>query len=116
MTKAFTGLAIRKLINEGLVNEDGAVSDYIKGFEAYYDSEAVDITVRNLLEQKSGYTNNENDYPSATETMTLYEWADSISGCELSFKPGTQYAYSNVNYNLLGLIIENVSGVSYREY
>ncbi len=116
MTKAFTGLAIQKLINDGLVNEEGLVSEYIPGFTAYYDTAGVDITIRNLLEQKSGYTNNEKDYPSATETMTLSEWADSISGSELKSRPGTEYAYSNVNYNLLGLIVENVSGMSYRAY
>ena len=116
MTKAFTGLAVRKLIDEGLVDENGAVSEYIPGFVAYYDSARVDITVRNLLEQKSGYTNREKDYPSALETMTLSEWAGTISGRWLSSRPGTEYAYSNVNYNLLGLIIENVSGMSYRDY
>ena len=116
MTKAFTGLAVRKLIDEGLVDEDGVVSNYIPGFTAYYDSARVDITVRNLLEQKSGYTNREKDYPSALETMTLSEWAGTISGRSLTSRPGTEYAYSNVNYNLLGLIIENVSGMSYRDY
>ena len=116
MTKAFTGLAIRKLIDEGLVNIDGEISDYIPDFAAYYDSARVEVTVRNLLEQKSGYTNIEKDYPGATESMTLTEWAESISGRVLSSKPGTEYAYSNTNYNLLGLIIENVSGKSYRDY
>ena len=116
MTKAFTGLAIQKLIDAGLVKEDGNVSDYISGFEAYYKSESVDITVRNLLEQKSGFTNSEKDYPSATADMTLSEWAESISGRELNSHPGSEYCYSNVNYNLLGLIIENVSGISYAEY
>ncbi|MBP5604043.1 MAG: beta-lactamase family protein [Ruminiclostridium sp.] len=116
MTKAFTGLAVQKLIYEGSVDEDGSVSDYIPRFSARYDSANVDITVRELLEQKSGYTNNEKDYPPAAETMTLSEWADSISGRELQSVPGTEYAYSNVNYNLLGAVIENVSGMSYRNY
>ena len=116
MTKAFTGLAVQKLKTEGLIDEDADISNYIPGFEAYYDSARVDITVRNLLEQKSGYTNSEKDYPSADEGMKLSEWADSISGLELTSKPGTEYSYSNVNYNLLGLIIENVSGRTYRDY
>ncbi len=116
MTKAFTGLAIQKLIGAGLVMEDGNVSDYIPGFEAYYKSESADITIRNLLEHKSGFTNSEKDYPSATADMTLSEWAESISGLELNSRPGSEYCYSNVNYNLLGLIIENVSGISYAEY
>ncbi|MCR5733487.1 MAG: beta-lactamase family protein [Lachnospiraceae bacterium] len=116
MTKAFTALAVQKLICEGIIDEDGVISDYIPGFKAYYDSEEADITVRNLLEQKSGYTNNEKDYPSTSAVMTLSEWADSISGLKLKQRPGTEYAYSNVNYNLLGLIIENVSNMTYRDY
>ena len=34
MTKAFTGLAIEKLIDGGLLDKDGNISDYIPGFEA----------------------------------------------------------------------------------
>ena len=116
MTKAFTGLAVQKLICEGLIDEAKYVSDYIPGFSAYYEGEKADISVKDLLEQKSGYTNSERDYPSATAEMTLAEWAESISGRSLRSRPGTEYAYSNTNYNLLGLIIERVSGVSYKEY
>lgn len=48
--------------------------------------------------------------------MTLSEWVEQISGSELRYRPGEQYSYSNVNYNLLGAIIEKVSSISYREY
>ncbi len=116
MTKAFTGLAIQKLIAGGLLDENGKVSDYIAGFETYYDSEKVDITIKDLLEQKSGFTNNEKDNPPISETMTLSEWADSVSGFTLKCRPGTEYAYSNVNYDLLGAIVEKVSGMTYRDY
>ena len=116
MTKSFTGLAVQKLINEGKLSGDDKVSDLIPGFKAFYESSEAEITVDDLLKQRSGYTNSETDYPSATEDMTLQDWAESISGKELKTKPGEEYAYSNVNYNLLGVIIENVTGISYREY
>ena len=116
MTKAFTGLAIQKLILEGKISEDDYVSDYIEGFEVYYNSEKAEITIRNLLEQKSGFTNSEKDFKSASEEMDLEEWAKSISGKELKSKPGEKYAYSNVNYNLLGLIIEKETGMTYKDY
>lgn len=116
MTKSFTGLAVQKLIKEGKISGDDTVSELNPGFTAYYDSSAVDITVENLLKQESGYTNSEKDYPSATEDMTLDSWAQSISGKELKSFPGTEYSYSNVNYNLLGLIIEKVTGRSYEAY
>lgn len=116
MTKSFTGLAVQKLISEGVLSADDKVSELVPGFKAYYDSEEAEITVDDLLKQRSGFTNSENDYPSATEDMSLQDWAEFISGKELKSKPGTEYAYSNVNYNLLGVIIENVTGISYREY
>lgn len=116
MTKSFTGLAAVKLINEGKLSEDDKVSDYISGFEVFFESQKVDITVGQLLSQTSGFTNSEKDYPSAAEEMTLQDWAMTMSGKELKSAPGTEYNYSNVNYNLLGAIIENVSGMTYREY
>ena len=116
MTKSFTGLAAVKLINEGKLSVDDKVSDHISGFEVYFESEKVDITVRQLLEQTSGFTNSEKDYPSAADGMSLQEWAMTMSGKELKSAPGAEYNYSNVNYNLLGAIIEKVSGMSYREY
>lgn len=116
MTKAFTGLAIQKMISEGTLNESDSVSELLPGFTAYYRSQPCEITVAQLLMQTSGYTNKESDYPGAAEGMSLQDWAYSMSGKELNSMPGEEYAYSNVNYNLLGAVIENVSGRSYAEY
>ena len=116
MTKSFTGLAVQKLINEGTLSGEDTVSELIPGFKAFYDSSETEIKVEDLLKQRSGFTNSENDYPSATEDMSLQDWAEFISGKELKSKPGTEYAYFNVNYNLLGVIIENKTGMPYREY
>ena len=116
MTKAFTGLGVQKLIVEGKVRPDGAVSQYLPGFKAFYGSVPQEIKIEHLLTQTSGYTNNEKDYPPAEKDQTLQEWAEGISGKELRSLPGEKYAYSNVNYNLLGAVIERVTGKSYKEY
>ena len=116
MTKAFTGLGIEKLIQEGKISRKDKVEEYLPGFEMYFEGQKADIRILDLLSQTSGFTNSERDYPSAEENMTLSQWVTTISGKELQFKPGTKYSYSNVNYNLLGAIIETVSGISYKEY
>lgn len=116
MTKAFTGLGIMKLVREGKIVPEYEISVYLPGFETYYEGEKVNITVAQLLSQTSGFTNSERNYPSAKENVTLSQWVEQISGSELQYSPGEQYSYSNVNYNLLGAIIEKVSGVSYKEY
>lgn len=116
MTKAFTGLAALKLINEGRISLDDNISDLLPGFEAYYDNAPVQITVGHLLSQTSGYNNAERRFPSAGKDMTLGDWVMSISGLELASKPGERYAYSNVNYDLLGAIIEGMTGEIFADY
>ncbi|MBP5281135.1 MAG: beta-lactamase family protein [Lachnospiraceae bacterium] len=117
MTKAFTGLAIQKLIHEGVLSEEDLVSDYLPEFEVYYQGKGpIKITIGQLLRQTSGFTNSEAKYPSAKEGESLQEWVKRISGKSVQTTPGSEYAYSNVNYNLLGAVIEVVSGESYREY
>ena len=116
MTKAFTGLAIEHLIDEGLISKDDTVSDHIPGFEVYYNDQKVDISIDDLMMQRSGFTNSEKDYPSATIDMTLTEWIYNMSGKSLKSLPGSEYSYSNANFNILGAIIESVTGRSYREY
>ena len=116
MTKAFTGLAIQKLISEGKLDPNSRVSDAIPGFTASYKSVPYEITVNHLLTQTSGYTNSESLYPSAGRAVTLQEWANGMSGRELQSAPGEKYSYSNVNFNLLGAVIERVSGKAYKDY
>ncbi|MBR4731157.1 MAG: beta-lactamase family protein [Lachnospiraceae bacterium] len=116
MTKAFTGLAVQKLIHEGTLKESDKVSDILTGFVAYYQGAKVEITVGQLMRQTSGYTNSEKAYPSAKAGQTLSAWAESISGKNLQSAPGEKYAYSNVNYNLLGAMMEKVTGRSYQDY
>ena len=116
MTKAFTGLAVQKLICEHLISGDDTVSGYIPGFTVYYNNEEAAITIDDLMSQRSGFTNSEKDYPAAAPDMTLREWAYSISGKELKSAPGEKYAYANTNYDLLGAVIEEVTGMTYREY
>ncbi|MBO4389478.1 MAG: beta-lactamase family protein [Lachnospiraceae bacterium] len=116
MTKAFTALAVRKLISEEKLSMESNVSGYLPGFTAYYKGKKQEITVEQLLLMTSGYTNQEAVYPSAAPGMTLQDWVKSISGKELQSLPGEEYAYSNVNYDLLGAIIEQATGESYAEY
>ena len=71
------------------------------------------MTLRNLMTQTSGYEDYApQDYtipdwthPSSAEKI-VHEWATK----PLDFDPGTQYQYSNTNYNIVGLVIQKVAG------
>lgn len=119
VSKAFTGLGILLLEDEGLVELQAPVSNYIPWFTVKYDGKEVnpkDLTIANLLHQTSGFLNDESKYPRALENMSLEENIRQTSGCELAFYPSSQYSYANTNYYLLGYIIEMVSGQSYQDF
>jgi len=116
-TKVFTAAAILQLIDRGKINLDHSLSDYYPDHP--YGEE---VTIRHLLNQTSGIPNPlplqwlhlTNDHKKFDEEASLAKvLADEAA---LSFPPGEKYAYSNISYWLLGMVIEKVSGRSYCEY
>ena len=134
-TKQFTAVAIMQLMEDGKINLDDTIDKYFPKFKY-----ANQITVRELLQMRSGlvdylnaaelYFKDEeslkilNDYREKAyfdEYVSDSRWtADIILNnlylSELQFEPGQAYDYCNTNYYLLGLIIEQASGVSYEDY
>lgn len=99
MSKSFTALSIMQLVEEGLVDLDAPISDYIDVSEWFIDARDGDkIKMRDLLHQTSG--------------ITTYQTFGKLSSTGLY----GSHIYANANYGLLGLIIEEVSGLSYEEY
>lgn len=134
-TKQFTSVAIMQLMEDGKINLDDTIDKYFPKFKY-----ANQITVRELLQMRSGlvdylnaaelYFKDEeslkilNDYREKAyfdEYVSDSRWtADIILNnlylSELQFEPGQAYDYCNTNYYILGLIIEQASGVSYEDY
>lgn len=91
ITKQYTAMAILQLYDEKLLDLDDFVDKYFFG-----TLNGDKITIKHLLTHTSGIT----------------ESLDS----PLGFIPGDQISYSNTGYNLLGRIVEKVSGLSYEKY
>ena len=99
MSKSFTALAIMQLVEQGKIDLDTPISDYID--VSLYLKNALDgnrITVRQLLNHTSG--------------LGTYQ---RFGSAKITDSYG-KYEYANVNYGLLGKIIESVSGKSYSDY
>lgn len=116
-SKAFTALGILKLKEEGKLKLDDKVSKHIPWFKLMYGGKEADITINNLLHQNSGIPPHMlGNIPPSEADSALEAAVRSIVGQELNFYPGVKYQYSTINYDVLGLIIEKVSGQSYEEY
>jgi CubicO group peptidase (beta-lactamase class C family) len=114
VSKSFTALAILQLVEQGLVELDAPVTDYIDWFTTA-DSTAP-ITVRHLLNQTSGLSTLDGSRDVFTPEISLEERVRAIENYELVSEPGAAFNYSNLNYATLGLIIEEVSGLGYGEF
>jgi CubicO group peptidase (beta-lactamase class C family) len=110
LTKLFTATAIMLLVQDGQIDLDDAIGEHIANSPETWRG----ITVRHLLAHTSGlplvFGGSE---PSDYSTEELFQV---VSRLPLEFAPGEQCLYSNPGYWLLGMIIEQVSGTSYRQF
>ena len=113
ISKSFISTAIMQLVENGKLNLDDDVNKYL-AFRVrnpkYLDTP---ITVRMLLSHRS--TINDKYYG------WTYDQIDPNKGknwqeCYNDYKPGTLFSYCNLNYNLVGAIIEQITGKKFFDY
>jgi CubicO group peptidase (beta-lactamase class C family) len=117
MTKTFTAAAILQLAEQGKLSLNDSVVTYIPS--SPYDR---GLRIRHLVSQTSGipdpvplsWVHLAQDHRTFDERRALDVVLKEHS--KLEFSPGEKYAYSNISYWLLEVIIEKVSGESYQKY
>jgi CubicO group peptidase (beta-lactamase class C family) len=118
MTKMATATAIMQLVDQGLVDLDGPVSDYLDYVPAKYG-----ITVRQLLTHSGGLgepadfvVGNLRLEGQAQVDPDVYvrEFLEQFTG--LTFEPGSASSYSSPGTVMLGQVVAEVSGQPYIEY
>lgn len=129
VTKQFTAAAILQLVEKGTISLEETIDKY---FPSYPQGKR--ITIDNLLHMRSGIKDFVNDTRSyfgtdvmrelaegkrSVDSLTEYDDEKILEGLyplPLLFAPNNGYAYSNTNYFLLTLILENVTGMTYEDY
>jgi CubicO group peptidase (beta-lactamase class C family) len=130
-SKMFCEAAIQSLYNSGKLQPGTKVYPLL-GFSHPADPRSDTITVQQLLDHQGGYNDGTNPkYPAAldpTYNMRLIgqalghvvasklDVARYMYGQPLQFPPGSDSAYSNYGYLLLGAVVEKVTGMSYHAY
>lgn len=116
ITKQFTAALILQLVEEGKIKLDGKLSDYLP----YYRKDIGNkITIHQILSHTSGLTNytDNSAFMMSPDAVKKTEPKDFIlkycSDSTLKFEPGTDWAYSNSGYFILGAVLEEVTGKKY---
>ncbi|MER5297578.1 serine hydrolase domain-containing protein [Streptomyces pharetrae] len=127
VTKTLVATVILQLQAEGKADLDASVDHYLPGLVRGNGHDGTDITVRQLLNHTSGIHNFTDDATFAKKVMGIDflqsrydDWTpQQVIALALrnppQFEPGTSWKYSNTNYLLLGLIIEELTGRPYAE-
>nr|WP_321236916.1 serine hydrolase domain-containing protein [uncultured Psychroserpens sp.] len=115
ISKPVTAIAIMQLIEKGKLSLNQSLSDILPK-ELIKDKGH--ITVKQILEHSSGigdYTSNK-ERENSKEYETLSEASSIFMDRKLNFKPGSDFSYSSYGYTILGIIIENISDMSFEDY
>lgn len=116
-SKAFTATALAMLVEEGKVEWDAPVIDYLPSFQLADPYVTRELTVRDLLVHRSGLGLGAGDllwWPASTHSRA--EITRRLRHVPLKTGFRSAYAYDNVLYNVAGDVIEAVSGMSWEEF
>ena len=109
--KQFTATAVMLLVEEGKIDLNDPLSKYFDDGPAWWK----DVTIRELLSHTAGFT----DYPKDFDLRKDYtedELLKMVEAIPPAYSPGTNWAYSNLGYVTLGILIHKVSGQYFGDF
>jgi len=118
LTKSFTGMALLQLRDEGKLSLDDPAQKYLPELAGlvYPTRDAPPITLRMLLTHLGGLPHDPPVPEFADRTPSDEEILKSLQGLRLDATPNVEPAYSNLGFQLAGMVVARVSGMPYRDY
>jgi len=120
MSKSFTALGVLTAVQDGLLDLDAPITDYLPDFgvrSRYEERPERKMTLRHLLSHRAGFSHEApvgSNYDSRPTTFN--EHILSISDTWLRYPVGYRYSYSNMGIDLAGYILEKKSGQPFADY
>jgi D-alanyl-D-alanine carboxypeptidase len=116
ITKVFVSIVVLQFVEEGKIALDDPLSRHLPAYPAR------GVTIRQLLNHTSGIPDYSmsDDFNKELLNYRDRRWTDAevlalVKDIKPEFTPGTDYAYSNTNYILVGEVIRNISGRSWAQ-
>ncbi|NIP22222.1 MAG: serine hydrolase [Phycisphaerae bacterium] len=112
--KAFTAAIVLQLVEEGHLKLEDPVSKHLSSYRKDIGNK---VAIHQLLSHSAGIPWGPDNWPDEkfAKHYTLDDLVDIANQEELAFEPGSQFLYCNSCYNLLGAMIEEVTGHTFKE-
>ena len=117
VTKSFTSALVGIALEQGCISSvDQKMLDFFPEVaDKITDPRKDQITVRNMLEMRAGYPNEEDDQALWDGLLSGY-YRPRIKDFPLVSDPGTRFHYSNLTSNWLGIIVDRSCGMNLKAY
>ena len=112
MTKAFTGVAIMQLVEQGKLSLDAGISEYLTELPEAWRN----LTIRQLMGHTSGLPSILGNWASLMGSQDFDTAWELVKQKPMEFKADTRFKYNQTGYILLGKIIDKFSGVSFDQF
>jgi CubicO group peptidase (beta-lactamase class C family) len=119
LVKPMTGVAIMQLVEAGKLELDAPVQRYLPSFRVADEAASAQITIRHLLLHTSGLpTTAGMEYALSGDDRAdaLEQRIRALHSVQLNRPVGASYEYSNAGYQILGLLVQEISAQSYEAY
>ncbi|WP_104173519.1 serine hydrolase [Arthrobacter sp. Y81] len=116
-SKSLTAIAVMQQVEAGRLQLDEPVRTYLPWF-TLKDNRSASITVRHLLHQSSGMASGDTAFEAsdAEGPEAIEEGVRALSDSPLAGEPGEAFRYASANFNVLGLLVQTVSGQPFGAY
>lgn len=114
-SKTFTATAVGFAVQDGLLDVTDKVVDYFTPEELPQQPSAwlKKMTIYDLLIMSSGF---KDDFLGRSDGGEDFDWAKETLASEITFSPGSRFAYNSMNTYLLSVIVTKVTGKRVDEY
>lgn len=118
ISKLFTWVSVMQLVEQGKLDPDVDVNQYLNTFKIKDTYPGQPVTLRHIMTHTAGFEDGVLGYVIINDVNRLEPLAQSMARLqpERVVPPGTRTAYSNWATAVAGLIVSNVSGVEYTDY
>lgn len=112
ISKCITGLALGKMVEEGLMSWDDSLYDHVP----YYPKKSFDMTLRQLASHTAGIRGYQGKEFALNQPWGIQDSIAIFKDDHLVFEPGQGYLYNSFDFVLLSLAIQEASGMPFEDY
>lgn len=114
ITKVWTTTLVMGLVDEGRLDLDRPVADYLPGLTLGSPETAARVTMRHLLTHTSGVDGDFFDDTGRGDDC-VERYVDLLAGVPVNHDPGATFSYCNAGFILAGRVVEKLTGMTWDE-